>query len=189
MSRKKDKAGRTSSRGVQIPPPPDEVLDQVPSPASVIRRRRTKRLIFLAVVLVSIPVLEAIAYQFRSILVVVRNESPATIRSVTADYPGGKIEIGEIKPGGEVSRSIRPNFEFSLRRNVFSSYLFTLRVRTADGVISYFSPHEGTIDYSATEVFAVADEVGDGALKIKHTTRPGFPLGAVRDLLTRLGVR
>lgn len=188
MSRKK-KADRPNARGVDIPPPPDEVLDQVPSPAAVVRRRRTKRLIFLAVVAVLIPVVEVVAYQFRSILLVVRNGTERSISEVTATYPGGKVELGEIKPGGEATRSIRPNYEFSLRRNVFSSYPFSLRVRTADGGISHYSGREGTIDYSAQEVFVVGDESAQGLIGIRHTTRPGFPLGAIRDLMHRLGAR
>ena len=157
-----------------------------PTAGEVIRRRRNRRMLFLGLVAVLLPTLEVVAYQFRSILIVVANRSDQVVTNVKVTYPGGEMEAKEIKPGGELTHVARPDYSFT--KQDFSSYRVNVSASTATGAFRLIEPKVGTVDYSARETFAIQPEGENGPLTIKHTTYPGFPLGPIRDLLTQLGV-
>ena len=155
------------------------------TPGEVFRRRRNKRLILVGVVAVGLPLLEVIAYQFRSIFIVVVNRSDEVVTDVKFTYPGGSFEAKELKAGGELTKVIRPNFSFT--RDEFSTYRATISFVTGRGaVIRQPFGRYGTVDYSARETFAIQAVDASGIPGLKHSTYPGFPLGTVRDLLTKL---
>jgi len=157
-----------------------------PMPGDLVRRRRNRRMIFLAVVAVLLPLLEVAAYQFRAILIVVSNDSNEVVTDMKVTYPGGSFEAKELKPGAERTELTRPNFTFTSAE--FSTYRTTITLTTADGGRTRQAGRTGTVDYSARETFSIRNVGPSGATEIKHTTHPGFPLGTIRDLLTKLGV-
>ena len=156
-----------------------------PTPGEVVRRRRTRRLLLLAVVAVALPLLEVVAYRFRSILIVVANRSDEVVTNVQVTYPGGSFEAPELKAGGELTHVARPNYSFG--RDHFSTYLAAIRFRTARGDLIRQSGVAGTIDYSARETYAIQAEPSGAGLTIKHSTQPGFPLSTIRDLFAKFG--
>ena len=157
-----------------------------PPPAEVVRRRRNRRMIFLGIIATLLPLLEVAAYRYRSILIVVANQSDEIVTNVKLTYPGGLIEAKELKPGGELSEVARPLCTFTSTE--FSTYRTTVSFSTADGGLVRQVARTGTVDYSARETFAIRNDGATGEMQIKHSTYPGFPLGAIRDLLTKLGV-
>ena len=157
-----------------------------PTPVEVVRRRQYRRIFLLALIAVTLPLLEVVAYQYRGILMIVVNHSDEVIKNVKFTYPGGSFEAKELKPGGEITHLARPQYNFS-RKN-FSTYAVRVSATGAQATFSFIDPKTGTVDYSAREIYAIEPEEAPGSLKFHHTTRPGFPLGMIRDLLTRLGV-
>ena len=156
------------------------------TPAEVVRRRRYRRFFFLALIALALPLLEAVAYQYRGILIIVVNNSDEVVKNVKFTYSGGSFEEKELKPGGEITHLARPEYHFS--RGSFSTYSVRVSAAGAQATFSLIDPRTGTVDYSARETYAIEPEETPGILKFNHTTRPGFPLGAIRDLLTKLGV-
>lgn len=163
--------------------------DADPTPATIpelIRRRRNRRLIFVGLVGLSFPILEAIAYRFRAIAITVDNRSDRAITGVEVSYPGGSFEAPEIKPGGAITRLTRPDFSF--RGSDFCTYRLTIRFTTADGAFHSQTGRTGALDFSAHETYVFESALPEGPAQLKHATSPGFPLSAIRDILTRLGV-
>ncbi len=158
-----------------------------PTAGEIIRRRRNRRFLFVAVVVVALPVLEVISYQYRAITIVIANKAEVPLTRLKVTYPGGLFEAPELKAGASVTHVARPNFTFT--REKFSMYELFLTFTTPDkGSIRQFA-RTGSIDYSARETYTVEPDPQDGKLVIKHTTDPGFPLSAIRDLFRSLGVR
>lgn len=155
------------------------------TPGEVVRRRRQRRFLLLAAVAVLLPVLEVLAYQFRSILIVVTNKSEEVVTDLHLTYPGGSIDARELKPGGELTHVARPTYSFG--RDHFSTYLTAMRFTTARGDFIRQSGRAGTIDYSAGETYAIQPDPSGAGLTIKHSTQPGFPLGTIRNLLAKFG--
>ena len=156
------------------------------TPAQVVRKRRYRRFLLLAIIAVVLPLAEVVAYQWRGILITVVNHSNNLVRNVKFSYPGGGFEAKELKPGGEITHLARPNYSFS--RASFSTYPVRVSATGENTTISLIDPKTGTVDYSARETYTIESEELPGSLKFHHTTRPGFPLGLLRDLLTSLGV-
>ena len=156
------------------------------TPAEVVRRRRYRRFLLLVLIAVALPLLEVVAYQYRGILIIVVNNSDEVVKNVKFAYPGGSFEEKELKPGGEVTHLARPNYNFS--RESFSTYSIRVSAVGSRATFSLIDPKTGTVDYSARETYAIEPEETPGVLKFNHKTRPGFPLGTIRDLLTKLGV-
>lgn len=159
-----------------------------PSTATeIVRRRRNRRMIFLGVVAVSLPLLEVLAYRYRSIQITVANRSDEVVTNIKVTYPGGSFEAKELKPGAELSELTRPLYTFT--KDEFSTYRTVITFSTADGGVIRQNGRTGTVDYSARETFTIQNEGANAVMDIKHTTSPGIPLGTIRDLLTKLGMR
>lgn len=159
-----------------------------PTPSATVealKRRRNRRLIFVGLVALSFPILEAIAYQFRAIAMTIDNRTEGPITRVKVTYPGGSFEEPEIKPGAAITRLTRPDFSFSGAE--FSTYRVMIEFATADALIRQ-SGRAGALDYSAHEKYIIEVVPTDGQVQLKHATSPGFPLGAIRDILARLGI-
>lgn len=154
------------------------------TPAEVVRRRRRRRLVFLGALAVLIPLLEVVAYQFRSIQFVVVNRSDAIVHDVKLTYPGGSFEAAELKAGSTATHAGRP--EYAFRSGNFSTYWATISVKTPDNGFIRLSGRIGTVDYSARETYTIQPDEANQQLVIKHTTHPGFPLGTIRDLVDGL---
>ncbi len=151
-----------------------------------LRKRRNRRLIFLGIVAALFPALEVIAYRFRAITLVLENRSDEPISRIKVIYPGGGIESAELKPGGSITRVIRP--DFTLKGEHFGTYPLTIRFATADAGWRSQIGRVGSIDFSATERYVVVSgQPGEPAV-LQHSTSPGFPLNLIRDLLARLGI-
>jgi len=157
-----------------------------PTPVEIVRRRRNRRMIFLGVVAVMSPLLEVVAYRYRSILITVANRSDEVVTNIKVTYPGGSFEAKELKPGGELTQLARPTYTFS--KDEFSTYRTIISFSTADGSSIRQNGRTGTIDYSARETYTIQTEGANGTMGIKHTTSPGIPLGTIRDLLAKLGL-
>jgi hypothetical protein len=142
-------------------------------------------LILVALIGISFPILELIAYQFRVITVTIINRSNQPITNLKVTYAGGSFDAPEVKSGGSVTRLIRPDFTF--RGEHFATYPFDIRY-THEGVISGHGGRAGTIDFSAHETYTIEPTPLDPAGQVKHTTAPGFPLSVIRNLLGRLGI-
>jgi hypothetical protein len=156
-----------------------------------LKRRRNRRLLFVGILGLAFPLIEAVAYQFRAITISFTNRSEQVIKRIKVIYDGGEFEIDELKPGGIVNRVIRPDFSFQSKQ--FGTYLMRIRFNDGRGVNSQFG-RIGTIDFSATELYtfeSIAPNVEaippHSETQLKHNTRPGFPLSLIRDLLTRMG--
>ena len=134
----------------------------------------------------ALPLLEVLAYRFRSILITVANRSDEAITDIKFRYPGGSFEIKELKPGGEMTHAARPDFTFT--RDRFSTYTTRVSAHAPSGAFTLNELRVGTIDYSARETYTIEPNETGKSLKFRHSTYPGFPLGAIRDLLARLGV-
>ncbi len=180
-SKKPPKAERRKPPEVTHPGEPSGL-----TPGQMVRRRRNRRMLFLLVVAVTLPLLEVLAYRYRSILITVVNRSEAVVTKVKVSYPGGSFEAKELKPGGELTQLARPIYTFT--SDEFSTYRTMITFSTADGGFIRQNGRTGTIDYSARETYSIQPEPATGSVGIKHTTSPGFPLGAIRDLLTKLGI-
>jgi hypothetical protein len=150
-----------------------------------LKRRRYRRLMFVGLIGLSFPVFEFIAYQFRAITITITNRADLMINKVQVTYDGGTFETLALKPGGSFTRVIRPNFTFTNKQ--FSTYAFTIRLNAENGMISQMG-RAGAIDYSAKEIYTIQALPPDGRLQLQHTTRLGYPMALVRDLLERLGV-
>ena len=153
--------------------------------AEAVKRRRNRRLIFVALVGISFPILELIAYQFRAITVTVSNRSKQPITKLKVTYAGGSFEAPELKPGGSVTRLIRPDFTF--KGEQFATYPLEIRLAHADGIIGQ-NGRVGSIDFSAHEIYTIEPAPLGVSVELKHKTSPGFPLSLIRDLLERLGI-
>jgi hypothetical protein len=151
-----------------------------------LKRRRNRRLLFVGLIALSVPILEGIAYRFRAITMVVDNRTDGPITRLKVTYPGGSIEEPEIKPGGVVSRVICPDFSF--HGSAFSTYRLTIQFSSANGAVIKQIGRAGALDYSATEKYVIETTPPDGQVQIHHKTSPGFPLGTVGDLLAGLGI-
>ena len=158
-----------------------------PTPVEVIRRRWVRRFLLLAAIVVALPLLEVIAYQYRGILITVVNHSEAVVTDVKFTYSGGSFEAKQLKPGAEITHLARPDFSFG--RGNFSTYASRISIVAPAGRFKLDLPRTGTVDYSAQETYAIEGEGVPGALRFQHSTRPGFPLGTIRDLLSKLGIR
>ena len=158
-----------------------------PSPtAEAVKRRRNRRLIFVALIGISFPILELVAYQFRVITVTVSNRSKQPITNLKVTYAGGSFDAPEVKPGGSVTRLIRPDFTF--KGEHFATYLLGIRFAYPDGIFSQQGNRVGTIDFSAHETYVIEPSPLIVPVQVRHTTSPGFPLSLIRDLLERLGI-
>jgi len=153
--------------------------------AEAVRRRRNRRFLFLGLIAISFPILEVIAYQFRAITVSMVNRSDVVIEKIKVVYPGGEFDAPELKPGGSVTRLIRPDFTFSQAQ--FSTYPLSIRYTPENRMINGYMGRVGTIDYSAEELYTFTKSPEGGGVQLQHSTRPGFPLNLVRDLMERLG--
>lgn len=149
------------------------------------RKRRNRRYLFLGLIALSFPLIEAIAYQYRAIEITVVNNFREPITRVKVVYPGGQFEEAEIKPEDSITRTIRPDFTF--KSQDFSTYKLDIRFFTAGGFFHQYSK-AGTIDYSAREIYTVVPSPPAGQADLQHVTKPGFPLGTVREVLKRLGL-
>jgi hypothetical protein len=155
------------------------------STVDALKRRRNRRLIFVGLIGLSFPILEVIAYRFRAITMTIDNRTVGPITDLKVTYPGGSFEQAEVKPGGEVTRLIRPDFTFKGDR--FATYPLTIVFTTADGARHRQFPWAGALDFSATEKYTIEMVPPDGHIQLKHATSPGFPLSVIRDLLARMG--
>ena len=157
-----------------------------PSPtAEAVKRRRNRRLIFVALIGISFPILELVAYQFRAITVTIINRSKQPITNLEVIYAGGSFDAPELKPGGSITRLIRPDFNFKGDR--FATYHFEMHFTRANVNNRQFM-WPGTIDFSAQETYTIEPAPLETTAQVKHTTSPGFPLSVIRNLLERLGI-
>jgi hypothetical protein len=161
-----------------------------PEPASpavleALRRRRNRRLLFVGVIGLSFPILELIAYQYRTITISLVNKTDEPIKRLKVNYGNGEFDAEEVKPGATFSRVVRPDFSFT--GNQLLTYPVTIRFAVGDGFSSQIG-RAGTLDFSATEIYTVVKTPTEG-IQIQHTNRPGFPLSLVRDFVERLGLR
>ncbi len=165
-----------------------EKLPRPKAPPEAVRRRRNRRLLFVALLGLSFPILEAVAYRFRAITITLVNRSETPIRGLKVTYSGGSFDTPEIKPGGSTSQLTRPDFSF--QGDQFASYALSIRFAAEGGKIFGQIGRAGTIDFSATEVYTVIPIPREGLmeLQLQHTTRPGFPLSLIRDLMERMGL-
>jgi hypothetical protein len=165
---------------------PTETAEARVARQAAIRRRRNKRLLVIGGIALTFPLFELVAFQFRTITISVENQTGNVIKDVRVTYSGGDFSSPEIKPGGSLTRVVRP--EFSFKSGEFSTYRLTLQVRSIEnGLFRQFS-RVSTLDYSGSEIYRVSTEPEGGQLQIKHATLPGFPLGTIRTLLQRMGV-
>jgi hypothetical protein len=163
------------------PPAPKPSLS-----VEALKRRRNKRFLFVALVGISFPIFELIAYQYRAITISFSNRSEQAIRSVKVTYDGGAFDLPEIKPGGVATHVIRPNFQFTSKE--FATYWMWISLSTENGHIIRLGERTGALDFSSKELYTIESTPPNGQIELKHTTRPGFPLGLVRDLMERLGI-
>ncbi|WP_435016582.1 hypothetical protein TA3x_004150 [Tundrisphaera sp. TA3] len=164
-------------------------LAPIPTPLDpeALRRRRRRRWIFLLSILVAAPIVEAIAYQFRSITVALVNRTEMPLHGIRIEFPGGVVERAELAPGAADVHQIRPDFSFSLAD--FSSYRTMIRFGTGAGMLSRHNIKITSIDYSSRETYTIRPGPPGMPLVLDHTTEPGFPLGQIRDLFRSLGLR
>jgi hypothetical protein len=165
--------------------PRDEPGAKPSSTVEAVKRRRNRRFIVVGLIGLSFPILEVIAYQFRTITITINNRSDRPLTDLKVIYAGGSFDAAELKPGGSVSRVIRPDFTF--RGAKFATYPLDIQFRAANGIIRQ-SGRIGTIDFSAHETFTIETTPLEVPIQAKHTTSPGFPLSLIRDLLERLGI-
>lgn len=149
-------------------------------------RRRNRRFMYIGLLAISFPILEFIAYQFRAISVTFVNRSDLVVKGIKVNYTGGEFEVPELKPGGSQTRLIRPNFTF--KGEHFSTYTMTIRYTPENAGIMSLIGRAGALDYSAQEIYTFAT-APEGPIMLQHSTRPGFPLSLVRDIMERLGFR
>jgi len=157
------------------------------SPADVkaLRRRRNRRFLFLGVVALSFPILEVIAYQFRTITITIVNRTREPLQRLKVSYDGGAFDADEVKPDGVLTRVIRPDFSF--KGDHALTYQMSIRFASGTGFMSQIG-RVGSLDFSATEIYTVVAQPPDGHIQLQHTTRPGFPLSLVRDVAEKLGL-
>jgi hypothetical protein len=153
--------------------------------SEALRRRRNRRFLFIAAIGLSFPILEFIAYQFRAITITFVNRSDLLVKGIKVTYSGGAFDAPELKPGGSLTRLIRPNFDF--KGEQFSTYMLSIRYSTEDGQVLGQMGRVGALDYSAQEVYTIVQTPPEGKVQLQHMTRPGFPLSLVRDIMGRLG--
>lgn len=177
MSRKWRERRKTLAEGSPEAKPPV-------TPESL-RKRRNRRFLFVGLIALSFPLLELIAYQFRAITVTVVNRSNVLVKGIKVVYTGGAYEAAELKSGSTLTRQIRPDFTF--QKNQFSTYTLAIRFSTDNGQIFGQMGHVGALDYSAQEIYTITELPPEGRVQLEHTTRPGFPLSLVRDLMGRMG--
>ncbi len=159
---------------------------QAPSaPIEALKRRRNRRLIFVGLVALSFPILEAIAYRFRAIEMTVENRSNRPITAIKLTYAGGSFDAPDLKPGGSITRVTRPDFTFNTAQ--FSTYPLSIEFYAANGDRFRQVGRAGALDYSAHESYIVELAPPEGPFQLKHQTYPGFPLNAIRGLMARLG--
>ena len=156
-----------------------------PTPEAL-RKRRNRRFIFLGIVAISFPILEVVAYRFRAITITVANRSDESITGVRLSFDGGEIEAPELRPGGSITRVVRPDFTF--KKDQFATYSMTVQFTTEQGVRRRQIGRIGSIDFSAHEQYAIESGPPNEPVVLKHSTSPGFPLSTIRDLLGRLGI-
>ncbi len=150
-----------------------------------LKRRRYRRLMYVALIGLSFPILEFIAYQFRAITITIDNRTDQMINKVQVIYDGGAFDTPALKPGETFNRVIRPNFTFTSKQ--FSTYAFTIRLDAENVKLSQLG-RAGAVDYSAEEIYNIVALPPDGRVQIQHATRLGFPMRLVRDLMDRLGI-
>jgi len=92
------------------------------STVDALKRRRKRRLIFVGLVGLSFPILEVIAYRFRTITMTIDNRTVGPITNLQVTYPGGSFEEPEIKPGGE-SFASAPSVDLRLFYDPFAIFL------------------------------------------------------------------
>jgi hypothetical protein len=166
---------------------PTEIKPQ--TSREILKRRRNKRFLFVAIVGICFPIFELIAYQFRAITISFANRSELVVRSIKVTYDGGAFQLPEIKPGGVAVKVIRPNFNFSLKSHQFSTYKMRISLSAENGSIIGQMGDAGALDFSATELYTINSVPPKNDIQLQHTTRAGFPLGLVRDLMERLGFK
>jgi hypothetical protein len=176
--RRKAKSGTSTPEIAPVP----AILDP-----ETTRRRRKRRWIFVASVLVAVPVFEAVAYRFRAVEITVVNATEAPIRDLRVEFPGGSFERAQLDPKGGVTHVVRPDYSFSTAD--FSSYRTTIRLATADGGLVRHNIRISSVDYTARETYTLRPGAPGLPLALDHTTEPGFPLGEIRSLMKRLGLR
>lgn len=157
-----------------------------PAVVEALKRRRNKRLLFIGLIGLSFPIIEVIAYQFRTITISLVNRTSEPLKGVAVTYAGGSFDAEEIKPNDVLTRVIRPDFSFN--GDNFLTYPLSIRFAVGSGFNRQMG-RVGALDFSATENYTVVSQPPDGQIQIQHTTRPGFPLSLVRDLMERLGVQ
>ena len=156
------------------------------SAVETIRRRRNKRLLMVGAIAILMPLFELVAYQFRATTITFVNSSTEPIKGLKLTYPGGAFDAPEIKAGARLTHVIRPNYTF--HRDDFSTYRLMVSFATPDGGFYRQTDRIGSLDYSARETFTLFLTPPKGAIELKHTTTPGFPLGTIRDLLASMGI-
>jgi hypothetical protein len=155
--------------------------------SAILRRRRNKRFLFVGLLGLSFPILEVIAYQFRAITITIINRAEVGVKGVKVIYSNGAFDLPELKPGGSATRVIRPDFSFS--RDQFSTFTMSIRFSADNGQIFGQMGRVGALDYSSQEIYTITQTPPEGHIQLQHTTRPGFPLSLVRDLMDRLGFK
>jgi hypothetical protein len=152
--------------------------------SEALRRRRNRRFLYIALLGISFPILEVIAYRFRAITITMVNRSDLMIKGIKVTYSGGAFDAPELKPGASLTRLVRPDFTF--KGEHFSTYAMTIRYIPENAGIMGHLGRAGALDYSAQEIYTFT-KAPEGLIQLQHTTRPGFPLSLVRDLMERLG--
>ena len=151
-----------------------------------LKRRRYRRLLYVALFGISIPILEVVAYQFRAITITIDNQTDQPVRKIEVIYDGGKFDAPEIKPGERFTRVIRPDFRF--QSDQFATYAFAIHLSTDRQILRQSGGRAGALDFSAHEIYTIQAIPPKGELQLQHTTKPGFPLSLIRDLMDRLGI-
>jgi hypothetical protein len=178
MSRKSKERRKEKTRGGDSPEARPSTTPEA------LRHRRNRRFLFVGLIALTFPILEVVAYQFRAITITFVNSSNLTVKGIKVTYSGGAFDAPELKPGASLTRRIRPDYSF--KGEQFSTYSLAIRFAAEDGLHSQLG-RAGALDYSAQEIYTITQTPPESRLQLEHTTRPGFPLSLVRDLMERLG--
>ena len=74
-----------------------------PAVLEAIKKRRNRRFLFVGLIGLSFPILEAIAYRYRAITISLINKTDEPIKRLKVNYGSGEFDAEEVKPNGESS--------------------------------------------------------------------------------------